>query len=234
MFAFHYRPGTTVLHRADPRLKLAALFLAGPAVFLSAPAVLAGIVAAIAAVTTLARIPIGTLALELRAFALLLLLIVGGRWATDSLESGLLLGLRFSTVVLMGITLVATTTVNELRSAVRRLLRPVPGINAGRVSAMLSMMVLFIPLLLDELATLRAAHASRAGGMERNPLRRMRRLAGALVLCSLKRIAAVTDALESRCYSDEPTPPAVRRPVRGWALAGGAAGLLVLALVVRG
>ena len=234
MLAFHYTPGTTALHRADPRLKLAAMFLMGPAVFLSNPPILTAIAAAAAVAVAAARIPVGTLFSELRAFGLLLLLIVGGRWAADSLTSGLLLGLRFSTVVGLGLTLAATTSVGELRGVIRWALAPIPRINAGRVSTMLSLAVLFIPLLLDELEAVRSAQASRAGGLERNPLRRARRQAAALLLAGLHRIAEVTDALESRCYSDEPTPPRFPRPIRGWTLAGGAAVLLAAALVFRG
>jgi energy-coupling factor transporter transmembrane protein EcfT len=231
MLAFHYAPGTTALHRADPRLKLAAMFLAGPAAFVSPPPVFAGVAAAVILVLVLARIPVATLAAELRAFVVLLALIVGGRWLSDSLAAGVLLGLRFSAVVLLGVSLIATTTANELRGALRWALAPIPAVNAGRVSAMLSLMVLFVPLLLDELGAVRAAQSSRCGGLERNPLRRARRLSVTLVVASIRRIAEVTDALESRCYSDDPTPPAFRHPVHGWALVAGGAALLAGALI---
>lgn len=209
-----YEPGATVAHGLDPRAKLAVQF--GVAVAAFAYPTPAGF-AAVGAVT-LAALAAGRTSplLVLRAywvvFAFLAVgpvlggLVLGPPWfriegALDSLRAVS----RVVPVVFVGAVYVRTTPVRETRAAIQR---HVPG-RPGRLFGVgVGLVFRFFPVVLDDVATVRAALRARGG--EGRPLReRMRRLLVRGLQRTLLRADRLSLALRARCLAWNPTPPAL-------------------------
>lgn len=237
------RPGGSVLHRLDPRLKLVLVACASAA---SLHGGVAGLVwvggVLVAAGALCARLRPGAGGGGLRWLGLLLAFVLAARAvATDGapvfsalgvtvtaegLRDGAVVCLRLALAWLVGALLTATTRSSEVRAAVRWFLKPVPLVPADRVATMLGLLVRFVPLILEESARTAEAQRARAVEYRRNPVYRASRLAMAL----MRRVLTVADrlalAMEARCYTEARTAPALAAGRRDW-LTFAAAGLLL-------
>jgi energy-coupling factor transporter transmembrane protein EcfT len=71
----------------------------------------------------------------------------------------------------------------------------------------ISLTISFIPRIMDEAATIRDAAMSRGLGLRRSILRRAVSLALPMAEVTLRRADITTDALLSRSFTENPTPP---------------------------
>lgn len=200
--------------RLDGRVKMAlavayavALFLAGGALSLAA---LAGLLAAVAA---LAHVPWRTVAAGgapayvIAAFLLLYNGVAAG-WG-----AGALVAARIVLLVWGSIVLVETSTPTELSEALRRLLAPLAraGLPVRDATTALSIALRFMPLLREELASVRAAQISRGAPLEGGRLpARVRANAGLMVplfVGLFRRADRLACAMDARCFgaAAEPT-----------------------------
>lgn len=225
-----YLPGMTWCHRMDPRVKL----LMGLALtfFLwrmdGTATALVSLVALLALVR--AGVTLSALKRDLGFLFWLLALVIASRslnlpgppvspWLPDCVSApgmadGLLAAGRILTVSLLGCLLVATTRSGEIRAAVAWFLEPVPGVPAGRVATMISLLVRFLPLILRRFHETRAAQAARGADLVKNPVRRM----ALLVIPVLRRVLLDADhlvlAMEARCYTEDRVEPGFRPSFR--------------------
>lgn len=237
------RPGGSVLHRLDPRLKLVLVACASAA---SLHGGVAGLVwvggVLVAAGALCARLRPGAGGGGLRWLGLLLAFVLAARAVAtegapvfsalgvtvtaEGLRDGAVVCLRLALAWLVGALLTATTRSSEVRAAVRWFLKPVPLVPADRVATMLGLLVRFVPLILEESARTAEAQRARAVEYRRNPVYRASRLAMAL----MRRVLTVADrlalAMEARCYTEARTAPALAAGRRDW-LTFAAAGLLL-------
>lgn len=200
--------------RLDGRVKMVlavayavALFLAGGTLPLAA---LAGLLAAVAA---LARVPWRTVAAGgapayvIAAFLLLYNGVAAG-WG-----AGALVAARIVLLVWGSIVLVETSTPTELSEALRRLLAPLAraGLPVRDATTALSIALRFMPLLREELASVRAAQISRGAPLEGGRLpARVRANAGLMVplfVGLFRRADRLACAMDARCFgaAAEPT-----------------------------
>lgn len=246
---FGYRAGRSILHRLDPRFKLLFLILttlaslrAGAWGMLIMTGGLWGLLWEIAMTPA-------AIWKELRYFILLLGMVFAARALSapgepflslkfvtvtyEGLFDGALVCWRLLLIVLLGLGVTATTRPAEIRAAVEWALKPLPFIPAKRVGTMMGLTLRFIPVILNQAREM--AEAQRARGVEnrRNPAVRLLKLGLPLIRRTFESADRLVIAMESRCYSDSRSGPALAASRGDWiALAlVTALGLLVMYIV---
>ncbi|MGC9311573.1 MAG: energy-coupling factor transporter transmembrane component T family protein [Sediminispirochaetaceae bacterium] len=211
----HYHPGSSPLHRLDPRLKILLMLL-------YITVILTGSAASRACTTLLLLIGSRTAGLhplafrrELRIFGLLAGVIIISRFVgaipaalsgaaapeAAALEAGAA-AWKFILIVWLGILFTAVMDPVEFHSVVHWLLHPVPGIPAGRLAAQTSFTLVLLPRLLDAAHEIREARRARGIENRKNPLRRLRTLVYPLFEKLLTDMEEFSLALEARCYNE--------------------------------
>ncbi len=183
-------------------------------------------------------IPLASMAREMRYFVLLLVLVFIARALSTPGEAllsaagvsvtreGVLAGGRVcwrpACVAAAAILFVVATRPSELRGAVIWLLAPVPGIPERRAGTMISLLVRFIPMVLDQARETSDAQRARCIECRKNPVARM----AVLTIALLRRIFEDADrlvaAMEARCYSEDRTGPAFGATRLDWLVLLGA------------
>lgn len=210
-----YEPGSSIVHRLDPRSKLAVQVAFVVAAF--AYTTPRGLVAMSVLTATVLLVARTSLRWSLREYRFVLPFLVaapllegltlGAPWfATDAAVPPALASYRVLLVLLVTAAYVRTTPVRESRAAVQRL---VPG-RAGQFLGMgASFVFRFLPVLLDDVGRIRDAHRSRLG-TERPVRERVRLLVVASLNRAFERADTLALALQARCFSWNPTLPELR------------------------
>ena len=204
--AFHYLPGTSLLHRIDPRIKLGSLVLFAVLTMKASPAGLFPLSLVLPACLAALRYPLRQAIKDLRGLLFLIGLIVGVRFALDGIEGGILgliYGWRLCLLLLAALVFLGTTRIGEIRMVILWLFSPVPFINEVRVATMFSMALAFVPELMDQMANCAKAQKSRCLGSSNKIVRKIRAIGSSLTVRSLLRVDAVARAMESRCYGEK-------------------------------
>lgn len=226
-----YRPGGGgVLHRLDPRAKLAlqTAFAAAAFVHTTAPGLAALTPLAVAA----PRLAGGSVRDALGEFRLLAPFLLAG-----PLVAGLTLGdpwfeperaahtalasYRVLLLLLVAAAYVYSTPVRDSRAAVRWLL---PGKLGAATGVGVALVFRFLPVLQGDLSSRRDAVNARLGG--ERPLRDRIRLVGVGGLGrALSRADRLAVAMRARCFAWNPTGPPLAYARRDWLATAGAAAL---------
>ena len=213
---FHYRKGSSVFHLLDPGLKLLYFFIISILTFRSSVPSLLLIFISASVVFVLENAESKLLSLlrffkSISIFILFLSFIILSRWLAEGGREGLYSGLIYSwkllILLILSNNLISATETSAVYGAVYRLLKPVPFVPAGRVAVMISLTISFIPMIFDQYIEVRDAYNSRLGGRGRNPLRKVFSIVFPLMQNTVFRAEELTLAMESRCYSDNPTLP---------------------------
>ena len=231
---FHYHSGASIWHRHDPRLKLLELSLWSIMALTSSPEVM-GVIALILIVllgisgTRISRMRKPLVFWAIMAFTIILTagssggtgsadrLVIGScslPFNPEGLARGALRAARLLTVLMAGQLLSATTDPSDLAAALRKILFFLPSSWSSSLATAISLTLAFIPRILDEAAIIRDAAFSRGLGSRRSPLRRMVSLGLPMAEATLRRADLTTEALLSRCYSENPTLPELRIKIR--------------------
>lgn len=214
-----YVPGTTRVHRADPRAKVVLLFVYSLALFwVSSWPGMALFTGAVCLVWAAARIPVRpalrqTVAVQiLVAFTLVANACVPGGFTLAGLDRGCFFGARIVVLVMASFCLTATTSSTALSQALEDLLSPLARLRVPvrDVAAVVSVALRFIPQILDEYYASREALEVRgarfAGGGVRAAVRAWQSLFIGLFIRLFRRAATLATALEARCYGAVPVP----------------------------
>ena len=220
----HFHPGTSFWYRHDPRLKLLELCL------WSAFALAGGLWALVITGTMLVLIhgiTGGTSKALMRPLAFWGVMAIAfvvfasvshsgtpipwiGRFLNLSMEGALIGGLRafrLLVVLLAGQLMAATTDPGDFAAALRKLTAFLPKRWSGALATAVSLTISFLPRIFDESATIRDAALGRGLEQRRSILRRSISLGLPLAEATLRRADLTAEALLSRCYVDDPTPP---------------------------
>jgi len=209
-----YVAGDTYVHRLDPRSKLFVQAAVAVAAFAhTTPAGLAALTAFVGGVCRLAATPVAASLRSYRAFLPFLVAgplvegaTVGAPWfvVADAVTPALA-SYRVLLLLLVSTAYIRTTRVRESRVAIQWLL---PGRTGVVLGAGVGFVLRFLPVLRDDLATVRAAMHARLGA--ERPLRERIRLIG---VTGLRRVFRRADrfalALQARCFAWNPTLPAL-------------------------
>lgn len=219
-----YLPGTSVVHRLDPRTKLGlscgyivVLFIAetGPAYSVLALASLL--------VIWLSRVPVKMVLRGLRPILMILSLTVVlhvftsregvelvsfwfVRIYSGGISQGFLLAFRLVLLVLSTSILTLTTSPIALTDAIEMALRPLKrfGVPAHELAMMMTIALRFIPTLLEEAEKIMKAQLARGADFESGGLfKRAKNLLPLLIplfISAFRRADELAMAMEARCY----------------------------------
>jgi len=229
-----YIPGNSILHQADPRIKILCLTLLTITILVvHSLAALALCLTFIIILSAFIRMPIfRTLKGLLPMWFLVSLSVISNiftihgtqifaigkisisqEWAISSLA----LALRLAALVIVSAILTFTTSSSALAYGIEYLLIPlkVIGINSREIGTMLSIAIKFIPVLLDEFHKISKAQIAR--GVDPscgNIFKRTKEYIPILipiVINSLSRADRLAIAMESRCYGLHPSPTRLKQ-----------------------
>jgi energy-coupling factor transporter transmembrane protein EcfT len=236
------------MHGLDPRFKLLSLALIGFAALGAHAIVLLLLSAGVVLMIVLIKQPLRAVALEVRYFFVILGFIFIARAlvtpgaplleinavtiSREGLQDGLLVCWRLVVIVMTGFLLVATTRSAEMKAAVQWFLKPVPFIPEKRVATMMSLVMRFVPVILDQAKE--TAIAQRARGVEnrKNPLYRFRIFMIPLIRRTFETADRLAVAMEARCYVEERTDPGLSARKRDWIALFAVLGVCVTAVVL--
>ena len=197
----HYRPGRTLLHRLPGWGKLLLLLAVTAACSRSA---LIGLALLTALLTT------GSLvlkpALGKMKGALMFALIMAGLLAfSDARQFGfgtpvILRAVRFILIFWTGILFTAAAHPAEIGDAFETLTRWIPHFPARRLNTHITLTLTFLPLIMDESATVDRAARSRCFHRRKNPLVRIRYRVEPLVDGVFRKSDEISRAMAARCY----------------------------------
>ncbi|MFC4245605.1 energy-coupling factor transporter transmembrane component T family protein [Natribaculum luteum] len=209
-----YEPDETVAHRLDPRSKLAVQmgFAVAALARISPRALLAlSVVAAIALLV--ARVSLAR-ALYAYRFALVVLaaapvvstVTLGSPWIDPAAAvTPALASYRVLLILLVSAAYVRSTPVRDSRAAIQQ---TIPGKAGQLLGTGVALVFRFLPVLLADVRTIREAVAARLGD-ERGPVERASRLGILGLSRAFARADRLSLALQARCFSWNPTLPAL-------------------------
>ncbi|MCR5369205.1 MAG: energy-coupling factor transporter transmembrane protein EcfT [Clostridium sp.] len=218
-----YYPVDSVIHRLDPRTKLAGTLLFIVALFCADnPAGYIIITLFLAAVVKLSRVPFSFIVRGLRAVLFLLLISVcfnlfltGGTviWqfhflkiTEEGLRLSVFMALRLIYLVIGSSIMTLTTTPNQLTDGMEQGLR---GLNrfhvpVHEIAMMMSIALRFIPILVEETDKIMKAQMARGADFESGGfMQRIKNMIPLLVplfVAAFRRATDLAMAMEARCY----------------------------------
>lgn len=218
-----YYPGTSCIHRLDPRVKIIIVVIYVTTLFFAQSLWSYGIVTAFAiAALVLAHIPLPVMARAVRPLWVIILLTLlmhlfttPGRplWTAwfltatwDGLRQGLLMMLRLVLLIVVSSLLTFTTSPILLTDGIERLLAPGRrlGVPAHELAMMMTIALRFIPTLLEETDKIMKAQTARGADFTSgNLVKRAQNMVPLLVplfVSAFRRADELATAMEARCY----------------------------------
>jgi energy-coupling factor transport system permease protein len=218
---FSYVPGASILHRLDPRTKVAAVMLLGILAFrIENFAGIGALFAFFFALALLSGLPMKVFFRAVRPMMLFIFFIfltqlffTDGKplvsyWilqpSLEGLEKGLKLAARFILLLLFAALLTASTDPSAITCGIERMLRPFPlrwlGISSFELATMMNISIAFLPLLFERVERTKAAQEARGMDFVKNPLRSIPALAIPLLRGVIRDAEELALAMESRGY----------------------------------
>ncbi len=217
----------SVLHKADPRVKILLMIILIVFIFIAENLLALGVASAfVLGVLLLSKVPFKMYLKNIKAilpvliFTAIINLFYGdtGRvllefWGLSLTTGGILrsvfMALRIALLIFISSVLTYTTTPNDLTDAIEGLLSPLKLIglkNAVHVLAMMMTIALrFIPTLIEEAEKIMNAQKARGADLESGGLvERVKALIPILIpllLSSVRRAYELAEAMECRCYN---------------------------------
>ena len=220
-----YFPGSSFIHRLDPRTKFIAMLilLTGVVSSLDFIHLFAYLLLFIAAVLG-SRLPFGLLLRNLKPFLWLFVLTVVFHLFFTSGESafrvpgvglsvsgrgavtGAVYSIRLALLILYAALFTLTTSPIEMTDALEKLLAPLRRIRlpVHEIVMMLTLSLRFVPTLIEEAQRLMNAQRSRGASFTGGPLRRARSVVPLIVplfVSAFRRADDLALAMDARCYS---------------------------------
>ncbi len=213
-------PGESMVHRLDPRVKIAAAVLLSLVILNAAAPGAVLITLFLAGSFALTGLGPGLMARALRPLAWFFLLLfclhvffTEGRpiaagipaITVEGLERGILVTWQFVALIASAAILTMTTQPSEMVGGLERLLRPLDriGVPSHDISLMISLALRFVPALAEESERIREAQAARGanyGGPLTNRLKKTAGLVIPLLLSTFRRADELATAMEGRGY----------------------------------
>jgi energy-coupling factor transporter transmembrane protein EcfT len=246
--AFYYQSGNTTIHTLDARFKL--ILMALTSINLLNVSALALVVNSgmVAVLCWHIGFPMLSAARELRYFFILLLMVFVARLLSTPGEplvqigfmeiskQGLVVGglvcWRLLLIVLLGLILVSTTRVSEIKQSVAWFFNPVPGVPEKRLATMLGLIVRFIPVIFAKAGEVTAAQQARGIGSRKNPLFRLKTFTIPLLRGIFRDAGNLALAMEARCYSEEGIRGMTSATSRDWGMLIAGSGLCMVAFFI--
>ena len=218
-----YYPTDSVIHRLDPRVKLASTMLFLISLFLTESIVgyvFAG--AALLAVIRISRIPFKYIVRGLKAVVILLFISVSFnlfltpgeeifrlgflKVTREGLRTALYMAVRLIYLIIGSSLMTLTTTPNQLTDGLEKSLGFLNKVHVPvhEIAMMMSIALRFIPILIEETDKIMKAQMARGADFDTgNLMQRARAMVPILVplfISAFRRAADLAQAMEARCY----------------------------------
>ena len=229
---FGYRHGNSLLHGIDVRFKILGLLLISLASLNVHVFSLTILNALLVFLVIDCRLGFKTILREIRYFLFLMLIILLAHAISakgtivyrfnfltvsiHGLYDGALICWRLFLVVLVGLLFVSTTRPSQIKVAVEWFLKPVPFISGRRVATMLSLVMRFIPVILNQAKETAEAQKARCVENRKNPIYRFKTIGFPLLRRTFETAEELAVAMEARCYSENRTEPEFAARLRDW------------------
>lgn len=219
-----YFPGTSFIHKLDPRTKILSTLIYIIAIFFAESALSYGILAGFALLVILAsRLPILMVLKSVKPIIIIVLFTLVIHMFThpgehvlwswkflvitqEGLETGVKMSSRLLLLMIFSSILTYTTSPIVLTDGIERLLRPFKciGVPAHELAMMMTIALRFIPTLLEETDRIMKAQTSRgadftSGNVFEN-IKNMLPILVPLFISAFRRADELAVAMEARCY----------------------------------
>jgi biotin transport system permease protein len=142
---------------------------------------------------------------------------------------GLLICWRLIILTFLGMLWITTSSPSSIRTAVEWFCRPFPGLPGKQVATMMSLMVRFLPVIVEQARETSAAQQCRCIQNRKNPVYRTVKFSIPLLCRTLETADQLADAMEARCYSPESSRPLALKSGRSdWFVLIGISGFAAL------
>ena len=229
---FSFYPGRSLVHQLDARFKIFFVIVLSFICLNTSFQGLAALSTLITAVIFSIRLPLTHVIKELRYFLLLIVLIFVARTLSsdgtpdvnfriftislNGLGAGLLICWRLAFIVFCGLAFISTTRSSQIKAAVQWYLKPVPFIPEKKVGTMMSLIMRFVPVILDQAKETLEAQKARGIENRKNPVYRLVKLGIPVIRRTFEQADDLVLAMEARCYSDSRTNPPLISHKRDW------------------
>ena len=216
-------PGSSVLHRMDPRMKLGLLFLLMVLIFTCNTAISYGMLIGLAFLLFgISRIPFRMMLKSIRPLWWILIFtflihlfshpgeemgkLLGFSVTWEGFQQGVYISLRLILLIVLSSLLTFTTSPLKLTDAMERMLSPGKrfGVPAHELAMMMTIALRFVPTLIEETDKIMKAQTARGSDFtEGNLLARLKSLVPVMVplfLSAFRRADELAMAMEARCY----------------------------------
>lgn len=219
---FHYRPGCSILHDVDGRIKLAAMLCFSLTTLTAGVSALVLISLFMACLLVQTRVSLWTVLIELRYFIMLMAIVFMARAlatpgdavimkyhmsiSIQGIVSGVMVCWRLMVIVILGLMWTATTRPAVIRQSIQWMLRPVPGVPHHKIGTMIGLLIRFIPVIFLKIREILDAQRARAVDQRKNPVYRMTKLSMSVLRNVFLTADRLAQAMEARCYGVHQTP----------------------------
>jgi energy-coupling factor transporter transmembrane protein EcfT len=220
---FSYRSGNSFVHQFDVRFKILILIIISM-VSLNVRFLSLTILSFIFAILVIhCRIDFKSFFKEIRYFLILLFIILIARALSTKgpnviefyfitisrhgLYEGALICWRLLLILLVGLLFITTTRSSEIKSAVEWFLNPIPFVSSKKVATMLSLVMRFVPVILNQARETVEAQKARCVESRKNPIYRAKKIGIPLLRRTFENADRLVFAMEARCYNDKRTNP---------------------------
>ena len=245
---FSYRSGHSRLHRLDVRCKILSLLFISM-VSLNAAVLSLSLLSGLLIFFVIdCRLTFKSFLKEIRYFLFLMLIILVAHslsakgsqvfqlyFLSISIQGffeGTLICWRLFLVVLLGLLFVSTTKPSQIKAAVRWFLAPVPFVSGRRLATMLSLVMRFIPVILNQAKETAEAQKARCVENRKNPIYRLKKIGFPLLRRTFENADRLIFAMEARCYNENQTDLDLCFRPADWIVFLGVSALSVLLLIV--
>lgn len=199
-----YHPGTSTIHRLDPRWKFAFLlsFIIITTIVVNSPLVAGMLVAGVAVMFALARIPLRLALSQLWPPLPFLLMIFAFQWWQVGFEPALRSLLLIYAAIMLACLTTLTSTLEAMMEAMEKVLTPFAryGLPVETIVLAMSLTIRLLPLMLAAVQQVLDARKARGVGFS------LSAFATPVLIRSIRRAEMIGDALIARGVGDEKNP----------------------------
>ena len=219
--AFAHHAGVSLLHGLDVRCKLVCISLVSISLLKARMPALEGLSVLLFFMMIHSGLHPWQVVKNLKYFLVLLVFVFISRALTtagdpiysfmgiaithEGLFDGCMVVWRFFLVMISGILFTVTTRPSHVKAAVQWFLAPVPFVPEKRAGVMVSLFLRFLPLMVHQTREVAMAQRSRCGHLEKNPVKRVKRLALPLLKTMVQTADGLALGMTARGYTENRT-----------------------------
>ena len=150
----------------------------------------------------------------------------------QGLGDGLMICWRLFLILLVGLLFVSTTKPSQIKATVMWLSAPIPFVSGQRLATMLSLVMRFIPVILNQASETSEAQKARCVENRKNPIYRLKKIGIPLLRRTFENADRLIFAMEARCYNENRTDPELSFRRTDWVALSGICAICALLVCI--